>query len=269
MDWKRFFDNLGMNGTRWQWRMMRWERNFKGMLKGQATPGTAEISLTKIIIFINLVLFSLMVIHGTVLGLGGGVLLSPPTKLLIGWGGQYWPLVLQYDQWWRCLTYAFTHGGIIHIGFNMMVLYQVGPLIESEIGKARFILLYTLTALTATALGYLWHPMTPVVGASGSLFGLIGFAITYYHRMGSPGHHIRNFMAKWAIYAFVFGLMVGADNAGHLGGGLGGAALGLILPMGYRVRGLTPKAFNLLAALCLAATLGSLIMLTISIFQNF
>jgi rhomboid protease GluP len=269
LDWKRFFDNLGMNGTHWQWRMMRWERNFKGMLKGQATPGTAEISLTKIIIFVNLLLFSLMVIHGTSSGLGGRVLLSPPTQLLIGWGGQYWPLVLKYDQWWRCLTYAFTHGGIIHIGFNMMVLYQVGPLVETEIGKARFILLYTLTALTATALGYLWHPMTPVVGASGSLFGLIGFAITYYHRMGPPGHHIRNFMAKWAIYAFVFGLMVGADNAGHLGGGLGGAALGLVLPMGYRVRGLAPKVFNLLAALCLAATLGSLIMLAINIFKNF
>ncbi len=131
-----------MNGTHWQWRMMRWERNIKGLLKGQPTPGASEISLTRIIIFVNLVLFSLMVLHGASLGLGMRPLLAPPTQLLLHWGGQLWPLVLNYDQWWRCLTYAFTHGGAIHIGFNMVVLYQVGPLIEAEIGKSRFIVLY-------------------------------------------------------------------------------------------------------------------------------
>ncbi len=141
-------------------------------------------------------------------------------------------------QWWRCITYAYTHGGIIHIGFNMLVLYQVGPLIESELGAARYLVLYTLTALTATGLGYLWHPMVPVVGASGSLFGLIGFAVAWYHRMGPSGHHIRNFMFRWAAFAFIFGLVVGADNAGHLGGGLGGALLGLVhAPRGPRPAG--------------------------------
>lgn len=268
MNWKRFFDSLGMNGTHWQWRVLRWERSIKGLLKGQPVPGSTEFSLAKTIIFINLILFSMMVLHGATLGVGGSSLLMPPTQLLIFWGGQLWPLTIQEGEWWRCLTYAYTHGGLIHLGFNMMVLYQVGPLIETEIGKARFILLYTLTALTATILGYYWHPMTPVVGASGSLFGLIGFAISYYHRMGPPGHHIRNFMTKWAVYAFVFGLIVGADNAGHLGGGLGGAVLGLIMPIGYRVRGLAPKAFNLLAALCVAVTLYSLGMLGISVLKN-
>ncbi len=268
LDWKRFFDGLGMNGTRWQWRMMRWERNLKGLLKGQPTPGV-DISVTRIIIFINFVLFSLMVLHGTALGLGARVLLSPPTQLLVAWGGQFWPWVFQHGEWWRCLTYAFTHGGIIHIGFNMVVLYQVGPLIESQIGKARFILLYTLTALTATALGYYWHPMVPVVGASGSLFGLIGFAITYYHRMGPAGENIRNFMFKWAVYAFVFGLLVGADNAGHLGGGIGGAVFGLILPQGFRIGGMADRIFKLLAALCVAALAYSLTMLAISLLNTF
>jgi len=265
LDWKRFFDGLGMNGTRWQWRIMRWERDFKNLLKGQPTSGGAAISLSKVILVVNLILFSLMVVQGTALGLGGRVLLAPPTQLLIHWGGQFWPLVWQQGEWWRCLTYAFTHGGILHLGFNMMVLYQVGPLIESELGKSRFLVLYTLTALTATLLGYFWHPMTPVVGASGSLFGLIGFAVAYYHRLGQPGRYIRDFMFRWAVYAFIFGLLVGADNAGHLGGALGGAALGLVMPLRYLPKSPAAKFFNLLALACLAAIVYSLIMLALSI----
>jgi len=257
-----------MNGVRWQWRIMRWERSLKGWFRGRPATGATEISLTKIIIFINLLLFSLMVVQGSILGLGMRVLLAPPTPLLIHWGGQLWPLVLQQGEWWRCLTYAFTHAGIIHIGFNMVVLYQVGPLIESELGKSRFIVLYTLTALTATGLGLLWHPMVPVVGASGSLFGLIGFAVTYYHRLGRPGEYIRNFMFRWAVYAFVFGLLVGADNAGHLGGALGGAVLGLITPLRYRRKDLAAKLFNILALICVAAVVYSLIMLALSIIKN-
>ncbi len=75
-------------------------------------------------------------------------------------------------------------------------------------------------------------------------------------------------MFKWAIFAFVFGLMVGADNAGHLGGGLGGAVFGLLLPMGVRRQGHVSKIFNLLAALCVAAIVGSLALLAFSIISG-
>ncbi len=268
MDWKRFFDRLGMNGTRWQWRMMRWERNLKGLFRGQAVPGSTDFSVAKIIIGLNVLLFVAMVLQGVAAGLGAGTLMNPDTRLLIHSGAQFWPLVIYEGEWWRCLTYAFTHGGIIHIGFNMVVLFQVGPLIEEEIGKNRFIVLYTLTALTATALGYFWHPMTPVVGASGSLFGLIGFAVTYYHRMGPAGQQIRNFMFRWAVFAFVFGLLVGADNAGHLGGALGGAALGLVLPLGVRGQRASATLFNLLALASVGAVAVSLAMLVLSWFQR-
>lgn len=268
MDWKRFFDGLGMNGTRWQWRMMRWERNLKSLFKGEQVPGAAAFSLTRILIGINLALFLMMSLHGLVLGGGMRAMLNPPTQLLMFWGGQFWPLVLEHQQWWRCLTYAFTHGGLIHIAFNMVVLYQVGPLIEAEIGKRRFIALYTLTALTATGLGYIWHPMTPVVGASGSLFGLIGFAVAYYHRMGPPGLEIRNFMFRWAVFAFIFGLVVGADNAGHLGGALGGAAFGLVLPLGVRGQRASAPLFNVLAFLSTAGIVASLGFLAFSVITG-
>lgn len=267
MDWKNFFDRLGMNGTHWQWRMMRWERSWRSLLRGNFA--NSDWSMTKIIITLNLLLFILMIFHGFRYGLGLQSVLNPRGDLLIYSGGQYWPLVLDGGQWWRCITYAFTHGGLIHLGFNMMVLYQVGPIIEQEVGTVRFIVLYTLTALTATLLGLIWHPNVPVVGASGSLFGLIGFAITYYHRVGGPAaHNYRNFMLKWAAFAFVFGLMVGADNAGHLGGAVGGAALGQVLPIGIRGRQTMRSVFNLLGGFCALATVASLVLLVFSWFSG-
>jgi rhomboid protease GluP len=255
MDWKRFFDNLGLNGTRWQWRMMRWERNWQALRRGEGLP--ADFSLTRILIAVNVALFLAMIGQGILTGYGLSVLLNPPTELLYFAGAQYWPHAID-GQWWRCLTYAYTHGGLLHIGFNMMVLYQIGPLVEREIGTLRFFTLYTLTALTATIAGYLWHPMVPVVGASGALFGLIGFSAAYYHRVGPAGLYVRNIMLRWALFAFVFGLLVGADNAGHLGGAVGGALIGALLPLGVRGRQVWRPLFNLLAAACAVMTLASL-----------
>ncbi len=258
MDWKSFFDRLGMNGSRWQWRIMRWERNLKSLFRhGRLSDGSPAASYG--ILLLNLAWFTLMILKGLAAGLGLSPLLAPNIDLLLYFGAQLWePLVLQDGQWWRCLTYAYTHAGLIHIGFNMLVLYQVGPLIEREIGTRRFLVLYTLTALTATGLGLLWHPYIPVVGASGSIFGLIGFAVAYYHRMGPPGRAARDFMFRWAAFAFIFGLLVGADNAGHLGGALGGAAFGMLLPLGFHRQRVIGQLFTLLAFLCILATIASL-----------
>jgi rhomboid protease GluP len=268
MDWKTFFDRLGMNGTRWQWRMMRWERSLREILQGN--PSSGSWSAAKGLIAINLLLFGLMVAQGIGGGLGMSTLFRPGGYLLIHSGAQYWPLVLAEGQWWRCITYAFAHGGLIHLAFNMMVLYQIGPMIEEEIGTIRFIILYILTALTATFAGFGWQIIyikqwVPVVGASGSLFGLIGFAISYYHRIGGTmAHNYRNFMLRWAAIAFVFGLIIGADNAGHLGGAIGGALLGLVLPVGIRGRQLMRPFFNTLGAICILATAASLLIMVVS-----
>ena len=268
MDWKTFFDRLGLNGTRWQWRIMRWERNLGSILQGNTSGGTW--SATKILVAANLLLYAVMVAQGISGGLGFSTLFRPGGYLLVHSGAQYWPLVLAEGEWWRCITYAFAHGGLIHLGFNMMVLYQVGPMIEEEIGTIRFVSLYVLTALTATLAGFGWQVLyvkqwVPVVGASGSLFGLIGFAISYFHRVGGPmAHNYRNFMLRWAAIAFVFGLLVGADNAGHLGGAIGGALFGLVLPIGIRGRKVMRPFFNALGATCILITIVSLLMMFFS-----
>lgn len=268
MDWPTIGAALGLRGPRWHWRLMRWERAWRQMFHGgSAGDGTPA---TRIILGANLVLFALMILQAALAGQGLRPLLNPDGYLLIHAGGQYWPLVLTAGEWWRCITYAYTHGGLIHLAFNMMVLYQVGPAIEAEIGTLRFVTLYTLTALTATLAGLAWHPIAPVVGASGSLFGLIGFAIVYYHRVGGPAsHQLRNFMLKWAAFAFVFGLLIGADNAGHLGGAFGGAALGAVLPLGIRGRQTLRPLFNALGTASIAATVVSLAMLVLSWIKGY
>jgi rhomboid protease GluP len=262
LDWKRLFDRLGMDGTRWQWRIMRWERTLKRLSRGDQMPGSPTVTVTSALILINVALFSLMMLWGTrVQGLPP--LLNPGGQLLVQFGAQYWPLVVYEGQWWRCLTYAFTHGGLIHLGFNMVVLYQVGPMLEFAIGPARFLVLYTITALVATAAGYLWHPMALVVGASGSLFGLIGFAVAYFHRIGSQvAIQQRNFMFQWAVMAFVFGFLLGADNAAHLGGAVSGGLFGLVVPLSVRRERRLAPLFNtlaLLSALAIAASLGMMV----------
>jgi rhomboid protease GluP len=244
----------------WHWRLRRWKRSLMSMLSDSRLPGDT-VCVSRLLVWINLLWFTLMAMRGAAAGLKSSPLLTPDIRLLLDFGAQLWdPLVLHFQQWWRCLTYAYTHAGLIHLAFNMLVLYQVGPLIEREIGPARFISLYTLTALSATGLGLLWHPAVPVVGASGALFGLIGFAVAYYHRLGPTARHIRNFMFRWAVFAFIFGLLMRADNAGHLGGALGGAAFGLLLPLGVRGHRATSGLFTTLAALSVAATAASLLL---------
>lgn len=206
-----------------------------------------------------------MVLHGTLKGLGMSAILNPPPALLAHWGGQYWPWVLKHGEWWRCITYAFTHGGLIHLGFNMVVLYQVGPLLEAEIGWQRLLTVYLFTTVVATVAGLFWHPGTVVVGASGAIFGLIGFSVSFYHRIGGAlGIQRRNFMFQWAVMAFIFGFMVGADNAAHLGGALSGALLGWFMPIGFRAQRNTDRLFKGLAYLGIAMTAVSIAFIPIS-----
>lgn len=213
----------------------------------------SEFSWTHMIIYMNLILFTWMVIVGILAGFGLKPAYAPTTGLLIHMGAQAWPFVLQEGQWWRCISYAFTHAGIIHLGFNMVVLFQVGKPLERELGKNVFLSLYVFSALTATLAGLLWHPMTPVVGASGSLFGLIGFSVVFFHRLGGPlAQQQRNMMFQWAVFAFVFGLMVGADNAGHFGGALGGVLIGLIFPLRNRTHPDNTLLFKTLGIMSMA-----------------
>lgn len=96
--------------------------------------------------------------------------------------------VLQYGQWWRIITGAFLHGGLIHIGVNMMSLWFLGRFIEFAVGSWRMLFIY-MASLIASGLAvvYLSNPMTPTVGASGAIFGLFGALFAIGFKLGRRG----------------------------------------------------------------------------------
>lgn len=77
-------------------------------------------------------------------------------------------------EWYRLITHAFLHDGLIHIGFNMYALYLLGPAIERRVGSVPFAGLYTASALSGAAAYVSIGGGRPAVGASGAIFGLFG-----------------------------------------------------------------------------------------------
>ncbi len=143
--------------------------------------------------------------------------------------GESLPLPYDLAQPWRFVTAVFLHGSLLHIGFNMWVLMDIGPTIEELYGSARYLFLFTATG----AFGYVVSATfgNRSVGASGSLLGLIGvlLAVTLGRRSESM-RALRSQLISWLIYIAVLGLIMrGIDNFAHLGGFVSGFALGKIM----------------------------------------
>ena len=135
-------------------------------------------------------------------------------------------------QSWRLLSYSFLHGGLMHLGFNLYALYQIGQLIERTFGAIRVGWIWLISSAGAVYLPALLFQSThPVVGASGAIFGLIGVAMVYGHRVGTPqGRYIRNKMIEWTVICTLFGMMMGGvAHSAHFGGLISGGILALFL----------------------------------------
>ena len=130
------------------------------------------------------------------------------------------------SQPWRLITAIFLHGSLLHIGFNMWVLMDIGPMVEELYGSARYLFLYVATGVA----GYLLSSAMgrSSVGASGALLGLIGVllaATTGRKSMGAQA--MRSALIRWLIYIGVMGfLFPGIDNYAHIGGAVSGYLLG-------------------------------------------
>ncbi|MBI2840645.1 MAG: rhomboid family intramembrane serine protease [Acidobacteria bacterium] len=190
---------------------------------GLAAPGIAVA--TGLLSGLILLDFAVVLARG-----GPAVLGSPSIDLLLRMGAMYPPAIHQ-GEWWRLFTCVFLHIGIIHLAFNMMALLSVSRFLEQEIGFHRYLSLFLLAGLGGSAASFVLRS-TPVTaaGASGALFGLIGFAISYFRRARpATSGDVRRFMTQWAIYGFLFGFFIGADNLAHAGGFVTGLLLGQIM----------------------------------------
>ena len=180
---------------------------------------------------------------------GGGMnILAPSGRalLLFGMSGAY--PVYGYGYWWTVLSASWLHGGIIHILFNMMYVRQIGPATADIIGPSRTVIVYVVSGvagffLSSTAgllLGGLpipiLHGASYTMGASASIFGLLGALVQYGRKSGSSYIHAQ--ATQYAIMAGVFGLIFpGIDNYAHAGGFFGGYLASAILNPLTRERG--------------------------------
>jgi membrane associated rhomboid family serine protease len=139
----------------------------------------------------------------------------------------YGPAVAD-GEYWRLVTSGFLHAGLLHLLFNMYVLYWLGRMIEPAIGTARFLALYG-TSLLAGSLGVLLLSFdSRTVGASGAVFGLMAAAFVMQRSRGIDPMASGLGPVILLNLGITF-LLPGISIGGHLGGLIGGAAAALAL----------------------------------------
>jgi len=160
------------------------------------------------------------------------------TDELIYLGAYYLPAI-EAGQLWRHATAVFLHIGLLHLGFNMFALAQIGPAIEDTFGRGRMIFLFMFTGVGGFVACQVMGMHAVSAGASGAIMGLCGAAAGWGQRDGTTvGRGVRNQMLKWAAYTMVFGVVVHANNMAHAAGFLSGGILGFFMPARWLRRGL-------------------------------
>jgi rhomboid protease GluP len=215
------------------------------------------------IIYINIAYYVLALFLGGISNDGSFNFLSPSNQSLFLLGASGTIPVIEAHRFWTLISASFLHGGLMHILFNMMALYQLGPFVLQEFGFHRFINLYIITGACGFAASVIFGvPFT--IGASASVCGLIG-AIIYYgkSRGGSYGEAIYKQAMGWVIGLIFFGLIFpGINNWAHGGGLLSGIALSFL--MGYNDNKPESAWSKLLAFACILLTAAILIWAVIS-----
>ena len=178
-----------------------------------AQPGAPIV--TYAIMALCVIVFAAEVVTGQLVGSG-----SPIVSALL-----YYPPYTSIEPW-RMLTSLFVHGSILHILFNMYSLFILGPELERLVGRWRFLALFLLSGLGGSVAVLLSSPGSPVIGASGAIFGLFGAYFVIARHLGGNSRQL--------IIVIVINLVIGfiVPNIAwqaHVGGLLIGALVAFVL----------------------------------------
>jgi membrane associated rhomboid family serine protease len=189
--------------------------------------------VTQALIAINVGVYLLELLMGSTISANTGWIfehlsLTIERQFSYGIGG------LAEGEWWRLVTAAFLHGGPLHLGLNMLVLWFIGPALEEYLGHWRYALLYFVSGLAGSAgalvigsLDTLFNPSpaTVTVGASGAIWGIMGAALFLEWRRiyVFGGQALGLVVLNLALTVIVPGISIG----GHIGGLIGGALAAL------------------------------------------
>jgi len=171
-------------------------------------------------------------------------------------GGTWLPGVVD-GAYWQVVTSMFSHVAPLHIGFNMLALWVLGPQLELAVGRARFLALYFVSGLAGSAT-VLWlgpeFTFGGTLGASGAIFGLMGALAVVALKVGGD---VRGILTWIGINFFLTFAIAHISWQGHVGGFVAGTAIGAVLvyaPRGpsrtpFQVAGTAAIALVVLAAI--------------------
>lgn len=154
------------------------------------------------------------------------------------------PLLVSQGEYWRLLTAMFLHAGPVHLAFNTLALYLFGSVVENAMGTARFLAIYLVAGLFASAASFALSPPGAVaVGASGAVFGLLGAWLAFNLRRRSLSLAQSNIQGALLLIGINLALgftVRGVDNVAHIGGLVAGVVAGFAAEgagrgAGYRV----------------------------------
>jgi membrane associated rhomboid family serine protease len=188
---------------------------------GQASAFPATIAL----IAINVVVYLIEISAG-----GGG--LSNPSGRIIENFGLYGPFVAE-GEIYRLVTAGFLHASLFHIGFNMLLLFFLGRILEPALGTWRFLVLYFASLLAGSLGALILEPNSLGIGASGAIFGLAGatFVIARGRGLDALAGQIGFLIVINLIFSFsARNISIGA----HIGGLIGGAICALTIVAGEK-----------------------------------
>lgn len=180
--------------------------------------------VTYILIVLNLMVFLYGVLHGN-------------DELINMFGNNY--ELVQNGEFYRLFTCMFVHADILHILFNMIALYSIGPVVERYYGKSKFLLIYLVSGLLGSIFSGVFMTADSIsIGASGAIFGLLGSIcyFTYYYR-ATLQVILRGSIMPVIIINLVIGFLSSSiDLSAHIGGLIGGILISMAIGIGDKHR---------------------------------
>lgn len=184
-----------------------------------ARTATGSMEITRALITINVIVFvAQLASGGSIRGGGGDVYV---------YGATFGPFIADGEVW-RIVTGGFLHGGIFHLGLNMVALWFLGQWLESQVGSRRFALIYGVSLLGGALGVMLLDPSAATAGASGAIYGLFGALLAGMRSQGLD--------ALRSPLGFILGINLlitftipNISIGGHLGGLAMGFVVGLVL----------------------------------------
>ena len=157
------------------------------------------------------------------------------------------PAMIEGGELWRLFTLMFLHGNVAHIMFNALALYSLGMDMERIYGRYRFLFIYIFGGLIGSLLSFLVRgPSEFSVGASGAIFAVAGMNLSFFYiyrnKLGELGQdRFRSMLRVVGINLVIGFLLIRVNNLAHIGGLIGGAALGYIFLPWYTVTETIPE----------------------------